>query len=65
MGKSTLLLQLAGILSHIPLDEKTPDGSPVAESQDVLYASAEESEEQVAAVLNLAVAFWGSGVAIR
>jgi len=47
VGKSTLLLQLAGILSEIPVDEESDVESAVTQSQEVLYASAEESEEQV------------------
>lgn len=51
VGKSTLLLQLAGILANTPAEDSTGFGeasvSPVSTAQAVLYVSAEESVEQV------------------
>lgn len=48
VGKSTLLLQLAGLLaSSDPGEAPEASESSIAGSQNVLYVSAEESAEQV------------------
>ena len=50
VGKSTLLLQLAGILAAIPVEdtyEEAGHSTQIRQTQTVLYVSAEESVEQV------------------
>ena len=50
VGKSTLLLQLAGILAAIPVEDTHKEAghsTQFRQTQTVLYVSAEESVEQV------------------
>jgi DNA repair protein RadA/Sms len=48
LGKSTLLLQLAGLLATAPSWQPDPDAPLASVGYSVLYVSGEESEDQIA-----------------